>query len=110
MEKEKNKFFLATRITQEEEKKLKERMEKLNIKKRSDYLRYCIRSEWDKKIEIKNNNDTDELAYQIRKIGVNINQIAKFINATGQLPDIQGQLNTLMKAVENINKTDEGQK
>lgn len=69
------------RITPEEEKTLRKKCFDLGIKE-SDYLRAIINNYMP---NIKLNEEVSKLTYEIRKIGININQIAKVANQTGNI-------------------------
>ena len=67
------------RLTNKEFKTIEERMQIYGIKKISNYLRIMIfPKEYKNKIRL---SKEDKLLFEINKIGVNINQIAKRINA-----------------------------
>lgn len=72
------------RITSDEEKILRKKCFDLGITE-SDFFRSLIN---DYMPNNKLNEEINKLVYEIRKIGVNINQIAKVANQTGNINDV----------------------
>lgn len=69
------------RLTSDEEKLLRKKCFELGITE-SDFLRALVN---DYMPNINLNKEINKLIYEIRKIGVNINQIAKISNQTGNV-------------------------
>lgn len=69
-------------VFEEEKKFILKKMERCKIKNLSAYLRKVA---IDGKIEIHDYSWVRELNYNLNKIGVNINQIAKRVNETGSV-------------------------
>ena len=85
------------RVSQSEQLKIQERMHECGIKNQARYLRLMaingciIKPDY---TEIK------EMNYELHKIGVNINQIAKKVNSTGTIcTDEINQLKEMMDAI-----------
>ena len=82
-------------VNDEEKSFILEKMKVAKIKNLSAYLR---KAAIDEKIEIHDYSELKEINYNLRKIGVNINQIAKRINETNSIyqsdmEDIQRKVN-----------------
>lgn len=82
-------------VNDEEKSFILEKMKVAKIKNLSAYLR---KAAIDEKIEIHDYSGLKEINYNLRKIGVNINQIAKRINETNSIyqsdmEDIQRKVN-----------------
>ena len=82
-------------VSEEEKAFIFEKMKIAKIKNLSAYLR---KAAIDEKIEIHDYSGLKEINYNLRKIGVNINQIAKRINETNSIyqsdmEDIQRKVN-----------------
>lgn len=72
------------RLSRKEEQLLREKCFDLGIKE-SDYFRSVI---YDYMPNNKLNDSINNLVYEIRKIGTNINQIAKVANQTGNINSV----------------------
>lgn len=86
--------MLTFYVSEEEKAFIFEKMKVAKIKNLSAYLRKVA---IDGKIEIHDYSELKNLNYNIHKIGVNINQIAKRINETSSvyqsdMKDIQGKV------------------
>ena len=86
-------------VTDEEKEFIKKKMEAAKIKNLSAYLR---KAAIDGKIEIHDYSILNEINKNLRKIGVNINQIAKRINETNSIyqsdiEDIQRKVNEIWR-------------
>ncbi|WP_251391157.1 plasmid mobilization protein [Mediterraneibacter agrestimuris] len=86
-------YIVGVRLTKQEYRLLTEKAERdcetlyRNGKKNlSGYIRKCALNE-SGKMTVNLNRELKQLAYQVRKIGVNINQVAKKINAGYGYPD-----------------------
>lgn len=84
-------------VSEEEKSFIFEKMKAAKIKNLSAYLRKVA---IDGKIEIHDYSELKNLNYNIHKIGVNINQIAKRINETSSvyqsdIKNIQGKVNEI---------------
>ena len=80
--------WLSLRLTEEEKEKIREKSEQAGMSI-SDYTRAILLSSKNVKRKQKINCEAVKmLAYEINRIGVNINQIAKKINSTRDI-DIQ---------------------
>ena len=82
-------------VSEEEKAFIFKKMKIAKIKNLSAYLR---KAAIDEKIEIHDYSELKEINYNLRKIGVNINQIAKRINETNSIyqsdmEDIQRKVN-----------------
>lgn len=89
--------MLTFYVSEEEKAFILRKMEAAKIKNLSAYLR---KAAIDGKIEIHDYSELKNLNYNIHKIGVNINQIAKRINEThtiyqSDMKDIQGKVNEI---------------
>lgn len=89
--------MLTFYVSEEEKAFILRKMETAKIKNLSAYLR---KAAIDGKIEIHDYSELKNLNYNLRKIGVNINQIAKRINEThtiyqSDMKDIQGKVNEI---------------
>lgn len=72
---------MTFRLTEEEYKKIKEKVEEAGTSQQQFLLKTALEKEI---IHIK---EYQELIFQIKKIGVNINQIARRANETGHISD-----------------------
>lgn len=86
--------MLTFYVSEEEKAFIFEKMKAAKIKNLSAYLR---KAAIDGKIEIHDYSGLKDINYNLRKIGVNINQIAKRINETNSvyqsdMADIQGKV------------------
>lgn len=86
-------------VNDEEKSFILEKMKVAKIKNLSAYLR---KAAIDGKIEIHDYSGLKEINYNLRKIGVNINQIAKRINETNSIyqsdmEDIQRKVNEVWR-------------
>ena len=70
-------------LNYDEEKKLKEKCNELNISE-SEFFRDCISN---KEVDYKLRKEILDLIYEIRKIGVNINQLTKIANQSGYISE-----------------------
>lgn len=91
-------------VNEEEKAFILSKMEAAKIKNLSAYLR---KSAIDGKIEIHDYSGLKEINYNLRKIGVNINQIAKRINETNSvyqsdMEDIQRKVNEIWQLLTYI--------
>jgi hypothetical protein len=87
MEKEKRTENIKVRLTPSEKEKIDELIKKYNVKNLSEFIREVILT---KKYKVKNCNckckkEYKELLYQVSKIGVNLNQIARLCNTRGSV-------------------------
>ena len=90
-------------VNDEEKSFILEKMKVAKIKNLSAYLR---KAAIDEKIEIHDYSGLKEINYNLRKIGVNINQIAKRINETNSIyqsdmEDIQRKVNEVWHIPQN---------
>jgi transcriptional regulator with XRE-family HTH domain len=102
---------ISTRLKWEEYENLKDIVEKLGMTT-SEYLRYLIINKKQPKVNIEkileNCDGLKQIAKEINAIGVNINQIAKYINkkreidvrALEKLVRIEEELNHLLYSVQ----------
>ena len=95
----KRKYMLTFYFSEEEKAFIFEKMKIAKIKNLSAYLR---KAAIDGKIEIHDYSGLKEINYNLRKIGVNINQIAKRINETNSIyqsdmEDIQRKVNAVWR-------------
>ena len=95
----KRKYMLTFYVSEEEKAFIFEKMKAAKIKNLSAYLR---KAAIDGKIEIHDYSGLKEINYNLRKIGVNINQIAKRINETNSIyqsdmEDIQRKVNEVWR-------------
>lgn len=72
---------MTFRLTEEEYKKIKEKVEEAGISQQQFLLKTALEKEI---IHIK---EYQELIFQIKKIGTNINQIARKANETGHISE-----------------------
>ena len=94
-----DKFIKKTiRFTPDEYEKIEEQREKTNL----DFTNFCKSAILKKKVKIKEEeNFNRDLIYQINKIGVNLNQIARAVNQKDrvailtELVEIEKQLREL---------------
>ncbi len=103
----KRKNKLEFYVTDEEKNFILEKMKAANIDNLSAYLRKIA---IDGKIEIYDLSEMKELNYNLRKIGVNINQITKRINETNSvfredLRDIQNKQEEIWQLQKHIIST-----
>ena len=88
---------LNFRVTQEEKERILDNMKQCRITNMNEYLRtMAIRG----CIIIPDHSDIKRANYEINKIGVNINQIAKKVNETGNL--YAEDLHRLQELIDNI--------
>lgn len=85
---------MTFRLTEEEYRKIKEKVEESGISQQQFLLKTALGKEI---IHIK---EFQELIFQIKKIGTNVNQIAKHSNETGivseeELAEVKGGLNQI---------------
>lgn len=90
-------------VNDEEKSFILEKMKVAKIKNLSAYLR---KAAIDEKIEIHDYSGLKEINYNLRKIGVNINQIAKRINETNSvyqsdMEDIKRKVNEVWHIPQN---------
>lgn len=95
----KRKCMLTFYVSEDEKAFIFEKMKAAKIKNLSAYLR---KAAIDEKIEIHDYSGLKEVNYNLRKIGVNINQIAKRINETNSIyqsdmEDIQRKVNEVWR-------------
>ena len=95
----KRKYMLTFYVSEEEKAFIFEKMKIAKIKNLSAYLR---KAAIDGKIEIHDYSGLKDINYNLRKIGVNINQIAKRINETNSIyqsdmEDIQRKVNEVWR-------------
>lgn len=95
----KRKCMLTFYVSEDEKAFIFEKMKAAKIKNLSAYLR---KAAIDGKIEIHDYSGLKEINYNLRKIGVNINQIAKRINETNSIyqsdmEDIQRKVNEVWR-------------
>ena len=95
----KRKYMLTFYVSEDEKAFIFEKMKAAKIKNLSAYLR---KAAIDGKIEIHDYSGLKEINYNLRKIGVNINQIAKRINETNSIyqsdmEDIQRKVNEVWR-------------
>lgn len=74
---------VCIRVLPEEKKLLEEKSKFCNLSK-TEYLRKVIR---ENVIIIENNQEKKKYLYELNKIGVNINQIARVVNENGNIDD-----------------------
>lgn len=91
--------MLTFYVSEDEKAFIFEKMKAAKIKNLSAYLR---KAAIDGKIEIHDYSGLKEINYNLRKIGVNINQIAKRINETNSIyqsdmEDIQRKVNEVWR-------------
>lgn len=91
--------MLTFYVSEDEKAFIFEKMKAAKIKNLSAYLR---KAAIDEKIEIHDYSGLKEVNYNLRKIGVNINQIAKRINETNSIyqsdmEDIQRKVNEVWR-------------
>lgn len=91
--------MLTFYVSEDEKAFIFEKMKAAKIKNLSAYLR---KAAIDEKIEIHDYSGLKEINYNLRKIGVNINQIAKRINETNSvyqsdMEDIQRKVNEVWR-------------
>lgn len=72
---------MTFRLTEEEYKKIKEKVEEAGVSQQQFLLKTALNK------EIIHIQEYQELIFQIKKIGININQIARKANETGQISD-----------------------
>lgn len=70
---------MTFRLTEEEYKKIKEKVEEAGISQQQFLLKTALNK------EIMHIKEFQELIFQIKKIGININQIARKANETGRI-------------------------
>lgn len=87
-------------VNDEEKAFILEKMKVAKIKNLSAYLR---KAAIDGKIEIHDYSELKEINYNLRKIGVNINQIAKRINETNSI--YQSDMEDIKRKVNEIWRT-----
>ena len=88
---------LNFRVTQEEKEIILDNMKQFKITNMNEYLRtMAIRG----CIIIPDHSDMKRANYEINKIGVNINQIAKKVNETGNL--YADDIHRLQELIDNI--------
>lgn len=71
---------LKFRATQEFVNMLKEKMKQANIKSYSEYLRESVKNSTIKQQP----QNLDKIRYEINKIGVNLNQLTKYVNGKNE--------------------------
>lgn len=96
--------MLTFYVTEEEKAFILKKMEAYKIPNMSAYLR---KAAIDGKIEIYDFHEIKDMNYNFRKIGVNINQIAKRVNETSaifssDIEDLQHKMNEIMKTQKTI--------
>lgn len=89
---------VCIRVTPEEKKLLEEKSKFCNLSK-TEYLRKVIR---ENVIIIENNQEKMNYLYELNKIGVNINQIARVVNENGNIDDEDMQ--NVLKYMREIKK------
>lgn len=90
---------MTFRLTEEEYKKIKEKVEESGISQQQFLLKTALEKEV---IHIK---EFQELIFQIKKIGTNVNQIARHANETGvvsdtELTEVKGGLNQIWQSLK----------
>lgn len=90
---------MTFRLTEEEYRKIKEKVEESGISQQQFLLKTALEKEI---IHIK---EFQELIFQIKKIGTNVNQIAKHSNETGivseeELAEVKGGLNQIWQLLK----------
>ncbi|MCD8090186.1 MAG: MobC family plasmid mobilization relaxosome protein [Clostridiales bacterium] len=97
---------LYVMVTKEEKEAIKQKMSKLGMTNLGDFVRLCLTVNPIVHIDVSKIN---ELIYEINKIGVNINQIAKAANTSknvyqSDIEDVKQQLDKLNKFIKIIGK------
>lgn len=90
---------MTFRLTEEEYRKIKEKVEESGISQQQFLLKTALEKEI---IHIK---EFQELIFQIKKIGVNINQIARHSNETGivsgtEIAEVKGGLDRIWRSLK----------
>lgn len=90
---------MTFRLTEEEYRKIKEKVEESGTSQQQFLLKTALEKEI---IHIK---EFQELIFQIKKIGTNVNQIARHSNETGivseeELADVKGGLNQIWQLLK----------
>lgn len=90
---------MTFRLTEEEYRKIKEKVEESGTSQQQFLLKTALEKEI---IHIK---EFQELIFQIKKIGTNVNQIAKHSNETGivseeELAEVKGGLNQIWQLLK----------
>ena len=88
------------RLSPEEDKVLKEKCKELDISK-SEFIKRCIMN---KEVDYKLRKSIFDILYELRKIGININQIAHIANSTNQIMENKYETNykELMTIIEEL--------
>ena len=92
--------MLTFYVSEDEKAFIFEKMKAAKIKNLSAYLR---KAAIDEKIEIHDYSGLKEINYNLRKIGVNINQIAKRINETNSI--YQSDMEDIKRKVNEVWRT-----
>jgi len=77
---------IIVRVTEQEKEHIHKKMEQLGTKNRSAYARKMLVDGYVIEVDL---SDYRELANEVNKIGVNINQIAKVANQTGVVNSLE---------------------
>lgn len=94
----KNFKSITFRVTPEDKKLLEQKAKFCNLCE-ADYLRKIIR---ENVIIIENEQEKKDYLYELNKIGVNINQIARVVNENGNISDEQMQM--VLEEMKNVKK------
>ena len=84
-------------VTEEEKEIIKKKMEKVGMTNMGEFVRLCLKYQKLVKIDAEPMLD---LTYEINKIGVNINQIAKKVNETNSI--YQNDINEIKQKQDEI--------
>lgn len=100
VKKENRDVVIPFRLTQREHERLQERLKTVNSSlNQSEYIRECIFS-GDIERSILMQRELKKISYELRKIGVNLNQIAARINGQVYLPYDMNLLTCLLEGIE----------
>ena len=88
---------LIVRVTPDEKKLIQKKMEQLGTNNFSRYARKMLMDGYVVRLDL---SQFHELAAEVNKVGVNINQIAKTVNATGAI--YAGEMQQLKEMMDEI--------